>query len=75
MVKFDARYGGEHHHSALKFVTPLQRYRGEDIALLACREALYQAVRAANPARWSGSTRNLKPTLKVPVQPPARTTI
>jgi len=45
--------------------SPLQRHRGEDIALLARRDALYQAARAANPARWLGPTRNWKSTAKV----------
>lgn len=51
-------YNEEHKHSALKFVTPAQRHRGEDIDILAKRQAVYQAAKAKNPERWSGKTRN-----------------
>ena len=51
-------YNDVHLHSALKFVTPAQRHRGEDTDLPSKRAALYQAARATNPARWSGSTRD-----------------
>ncbi len=47
--QFVAWYNNEHLHSALKFVTPAQRHRGEDVDLLAQREALYQAARARQP--------------------------
>lgn len=55
---FMSWYNHEHKHSALKFVTPAQRHRGEDIELLAKRDELYKQDKAANPGRWSGSTRN-----------------
>jgi putative transposase len=58
MAKFARWYNNEHLHSALKFVTTAQRHRGEDADLLSQRDAVYQAARAANPARWSGSTRD-----------------
>ena len=51
-------YNEEHKHSALKFVTPGQRHRGEDIKILSQRDELYRQARAANPSRWSGDTRN-----------------
>lgn len=47
-----------HRHSALKFVTPGQRHRGEDIAILEQRNALYEATREQCLERWSGSSRN-----------------
>lgn len=50
-----------HRHSALKFVTPGQRHRGEDIALLAQRHALYEQAKQRHPERWSGPTRNWTP--------------
>lgn len=56
--KFMAWYNNEHKHSALKFVTPAQRHRGEDEAILANRHEVYQQARANNPQRWSGETRN-----------------
>lgn len=51
-------YNHEHRHSALKFVTPAERHRGEDLAILANRDEVYKKAKAANPQRWSGKTRN-----------------
>ena len=51
-------YNEVHRHSALKFVTPGQRHRGEDIAVLELRNTLYESARAQRPDRWSGSSRN-----------------
>ncbi len=65
----DAWYGSEHHHSALKFVTPRQRHRGDDIARLARRDARHQAASAANPAHWSGPTRHWQPAASVSLNP------
>ena len=39
-------YNHEHRHSRIRFVTPVQRHRGEDRAILAGRHALYQQARA-----------------------------
>ncbi|MFT5608164.1 MAG: putative transposase, partial [Parvicella sp.] len=47
-------YNEAHRHSAIRYVTPSQRYRGEDGALLANRETVYQAAKAKKPNRWSG---------------------
>ena len=55
---FQQWYNEIHRHSALKFVTPDQRHRGEDVAILKQRSSLYEATRAQRPERWSGSTRN-----------------
>jgi len=51
-------YNETHHHSALKFVTPAQRHRGEDADILARREQLYAAARDRHPERWSGPIRD-----------------
>ena len=61
VAKFMRWYNEVHRHSGIRFVTPGQRYRGEDRELLTKRHALYQAAKAANPLRWSGKTRNWKP--------------
>ncbi len=53
-------YNEEHQHSAIKFVTPGQRHRGEDQALLNKRKALYETAKSAKPERWSGKCRNWK---------------
>ncbi|MEA3302065.1 MAG: IS3 family transposase, partial [Pseudomonadota bacterium] len=55
---FQRWYNEIHRHSALKFVTPGQRHRGEDIAILEQRKAVYEAARARCPERWSGPSRN-----------------
>lgn len=54
-------YNEKHRHSALKFVTPAQRHRGEDAILLSDRHRLYEAAKQEFPERWSGSTRNWEP--------------
>ena len=54
-------YNEIHHHSALKFVTPGERHRGEGIAILRQRDLLYKAAKAKRPDRWSGETRNWVP--------------
>ncbi len=69
VAKFMQWYNEEHLHSAIRFVTPGQRYRGEDMALLAKREAVYQAAKAAKPSRWSGNTRNWQPCGAVALNP------
>ncbi len=51
-------YNHEHRHSAIGFVTPVQRHEGLDEQLLTNRKAVYEAAYAKNPQRWSGSTRN-----------------
>ena len=62
-------YNTEHRHSGIQYVTPDQRHRGEDIAILKARHALYQAQRKNNPARWSGQTRNWSPVGSVTLNP------
>ena len=51
-------YNTEHRHSRIKFVTPEQRHKGEDKAILANRSELYAKARAMNPNRWSKDMRN-----------------
>ena len=62
-------YNEEHRHSALKFVTPGQRHRGEDAEILRQREDLYAMARAQHPARWSGPIRDWTPTSTVVLNP------
>jgi putative transposase len=66
---FQHWYNEVHRHSALKFVTPAQRHRGEDEAILANRHALYEAAKARRPERWSGLTRNWEPEKNVYLNP------
>lgn len=51
-------YNNEHRHSSLKYVTPVQRHRGDAPALLKNRSLVYEAARLRNPHRWSGAIRN-----------------
>ena len=66
---FTQWYNEQHRHSALKFVTPGQRHRGEDHAILQQREQLYAAAKAQHPERWSGQTRNWTPESTVLLNP------
>ena len=51
-------YNTEHLHSAIKFVTPMQRHEGLDGEILSRRASVYEQARAKNPSRWSGKTRD-----------------
>ena len=51
-------YNNVHLHSGIKFVTPMQRHRGEDVAILEMRKITYQKAREKNPIRWGGGIRN-----------------
>jgi putative transposase len=67
---FQHWYNEEHKHSALKFVTPGERHRGEDKAILARRRAVYAQARAQHPERWSGAARDWEPDPEVWLNPP-----
>lgn len=58
---FEHWYNDVHRHSALKFVTPSQRHRGEDRNILGKRSSFYEAIRSKHPERWSGPIRNWTP--------------
>ena len=58
VLRFVDWYNNRHCHSALKFVTPAQRHRGEDKRLLDQRNRVYEDAKARNPQRWSGDTRD-----------------
>ncbi len=62
-------YNSEHLHSAIRFVTPNARHAGHDQVTLAKRAILYANVRAQNPQRWSGETRNRQPAGPVWLNP------
>ncbi len=66
---FQHWYNEVHRHSALKFVTPGQRHRGEDIAILEERHLLYETAKARLPGRWSRTTRNWTPVKTVYLNP------
>lgn len=66
---FEHWYNEIHRHSAIKFVTPGQRHREQDIGILKNREKLYHAARAKHPNRWSGAIRNWQPVKVVQLNP------
>lgn len=67
--RFAAWYNAEHRHSAIRYVTPNERHAGRDGAILARRDEVYTRARAANPERWSRSTRNWAPVGEVILHP------
>ena len=69
VARFVPWYNEEHRHSAIQFVTPGQRHRGEDGALLRARVGVYEAARDQNPIRWSGPIRNWEPIGAVSLDP------
>lgn len=62
-------YNHEHRHSGIRYVSPAQRHRGEDTAILAARHELYLQARDRNSRRWSGATRNWTPVGAVTLNP------
>ena len=62
-------YNEEHCHSGIQFATPGSRHRGEDIAILAAREAVYIAAKAKHPERWSKEIKCLQPVAGVWLNP------
>ncbi len=69
VLKFVDWYNNRHCHSALKFVTPAQRHRGNDREILAQRDQIYEQAKARNPQRWSGRTRNWEAVGPTPLNP------
>jgi len=69
VTRFVDWYNGVHRHSAIRYVTPDERYFGQEHAVLARRRELYQRARAANPERWTGATRNWTPVGLVTLNP------
>lgn len=58
VAEFVTWYNHEHRHSRIQYVTPAQRHRQADVALLEKRDALYRQARAQRPERWASNTRN-----------------
>lgn len=67
--EFTDWYNNKHRHSRIKFVTPAQRHRGDDIEILEKRKALYKRAKGTNPERWSGEVRNWNPAGPVELNP------
>jgi len=58
-------YNHEHRHSALRFVTPVERHSGQDHNILVRRHKIYEQARDRHPQRWAGKTRNWTPANSV----------
>ena len=58
VLGFVCWYNESHRHSGIQFVTPAQRHRAEDEAILSQRERVYARAKARHPERWRGETRN-----------------
>jgi putative transposase len=68
-------YNEDHQHSGIRFVTPVQRHDGSDIAILANRHRVYSEARKRSPRRWSGKTRDWSHIAVVRLNPrPTRST-
>jgi putative transposase len=68
-------YNNEHCHSGIGYVTPQQRYSGEDTEILNKRRAVYVAAKQENPQRWSGHTRVWERPAEVILNPDGKTQI
>ena len=69
VMDFVAWYNEEHQHRSIGYVTPGQRHRGEDQAILAQRRKVYEAAKASKPERWSGDTRTWERPGEVTLNP------
>jgi transposase InsO family protein len=67
-------YNEMHRHSGIRFVTPAQRHRGEDRAILEQRTAVYTQAKQNTPERWSGDIRDWTPPGEVWLNPENPTT-
>jgi transposase InsO family protein len=62
-------YNHEHKHSALGYVTPMDRRQGEAEQILTKRLALKEAAKARRPERWSGNAAVFIPDNEVHLNP------
>ena len=62
-------YNDMHRHSSIRFVTPSQRHRGEDRAILEQRTAVYRQAQQNRPERWRGDIRDWTPVGEVWLNP------
>lgn len=69
VAKFVHWYNTEHLHSGIRFVTPHSRHYGGDAVILEKRHEVYQKAKLANPARWSGNTRDWTVITEVRLNP------
>lgn len=63
-------YNTEHHHSALKFLTPDEVHKGLADEKIQNRTQIYEKAYAKHPERWSGKTRDWTLNKMVWLNPP-----
>lgn len=66
---FTQWYNTEHYHSALKFITPEQRHKGDSSFIVAQRQLVYTNAKKHHPERWSGNIRNWELPIEVILNP------
>lgn len=70
VLRFVTWYNTEHRHSGIQFVTPAQRHYGQEDAILAHRQSVYEAAKRSMPGRWKGrETRNWNAVQEVWLNP------
>ncbi len=69
MQAFVHWYNTEHRHSALRYVTPVQRHSGQAIAILTHRLAVYEHAKQQHPERWAGGIRDFSLPKTVQLNP------
>ena len=63
-------YNNQHLHSALNFITPEQKHKGDDLEILSKRKAIYEAAKQKNSKRWiKGETRKWTPVSSTSLNP------
>ncbi len=66
---FVAWYNNGHLHSAIRFITPIDRHYGKGKAILSKRQRVYEKAHRQKSSRWSTSTRNWEPVDSVYLNP------
>lgn len=65
-------YNTQHLHSAIAYVTPAQRHRGDDVAILEARRLVFEVARQRCPQRWSRQCRSWHRVQTVALNPRRR---
>lgn len=69
VLRFVQWYNQEHRHSALGYVTPLERRQGKAHEIINKRLAIKEAAKAKRPERWSGPAAVTVPDAQVHLNP------
>lgn len=69
MINYIEWYHNTHRHSAIRFVTPMERRTGKDMEILEARRKTYEKARARHPERWSRNIRQWNRPTEVALNP------